>query len=193
MTRRRRACTGLVALALLATGGAACGDVDDADEDDEGATSTTEAEGAEPETVEVTAVDYGFEDLPATATARTQLTLTNSSDAELHELVAFLLPEDEDRSIDDIAKLPQAELSQLVEGEPAMVLIAPPSGADMFPAVGDGTFGAPGRYAVFCFIPLGADPQEYLDAAATAGGGPPEVAGGAPHFTQGMYGEVTVE
>jgi hypothetical protein len=63
----------------------------------------------------------------------------------------------------------------------------------MIPAVGDGTLSEPGRYGVFCAIPVGADPDEYLDAAATSQGGPPEVEGGPPHFTQGMYGELTVE
>jgi hypothetical protein len=50
----------------------------------------------------------------------------------------------------------------------------------------------PGRYAVICAIPTGADPAEYLEAAAEAEGGPPEVAGGPPHLAMGMYGEVTV-
>ena len=189
MGRLRRASTGLLVLTLLTAGGAACGD--DEDDSGEGATSSTEAPD-EPETVEVTAVDYGYEDLPESTSAGTQLTLTNASDKELHELVAFLLPEDEDRSIDDIAKLPEAELGQLFAGEPAMVLIAPPSGAEMIPAVGDGTLDEPGRYAVFCAIPVGADPQAYLEAAGS-GEGPPQVEGGAPHFTQGMYGEITVE
>jgi hypothetical protein len=189
MGRLRRAGIGLLALSLVTTGGAACGDDDDGD--DEGATtSSTEAEA---EAIEVTAVDYGYEDLPESVSAGTQLTLTNSSDKELHELVAFLLPEDEDRSIDDIAKLPEAELGRLFAGEPAMVLIAPPSGGEMIPAVGDGTLNDTGRYAVFCAIPVGADPQEYLEAAQASEGGPPQVEGGPPHFTQGMYGEITVE
>jgi hypothetical protein len=178
---------GLLALTLLAAGGAACGDDDDGDE--AGPTSTEAPE--EPDTIEVTAIDYAYEDLPETVSAGTQLTLTNSSDEELHELVAFLLPEDEERSIDDIAKLPEAELGQLFAGEPAMVLLAPPAGGEMIPAVGDGTLNEPGRYAVFCAIPVGADPEEYLNAPPSDG--PPQVEGGPPHFTQGMYGEVTVE
>ena len=72
-----------------------------------------------------------------------------------------------------------------------MVLLAPPSGGEMIPAVGDGTLTEPGRYAVFCAIPIGADPEEYMNAPP--GDGPPEVEGGAPHFTEGMYGEISVE
>ena len=186
MRQLRRTGTTLL-LTLLAAGAAACGDTDD----DEG-TPTTEA-ADEAEVVEVTAIDYGYEDLPDTIASGTQLTLANSSDKELHELVAFLLPEDEDRSVDEIAKLPEAELGALFSGEPATVLLTPPGG-DMIPAVGDGTISEPGRYVVFCAIPVGADPQEFLDAASSGTGeGPPQVDGGAPHFTRGMYGELTVE
>ena len=189
MARLRRAGTAAIAVALLAATGAACGDDDDGGSD---ATPTTDA--AEPaEAIEVTAIDYGYEDLPGTVEAGTTLTLTNASEKELHELVAVLLPADEERSVEDLVKLPQEELEALFAGEPAMVLLAPPSGAEMIPAVGDGTLSEPGRYGVFCAIPVGADPQEYMDAAATSEGGPPEVEGGSPHFTQGMYGELTVE
>ena len=91
-----------------------------------------------------------------------------------------------------IAGLPEEELGQLFAGEPATVLLAPPSGGEMIPAVGDGTINDVGRYVVFCGIPVGADPQAYLDAADTSEG-PPEVEGGPPHFAEGMYGEFTVE
>ncbi|MEQ9161428.1 MAG: hypothetical protein RLN74_01900, partial [Ilumatobacter fluminis] len=61
-------------------------------------------------------------------------------------------------------------------------------------AVGDGTLSEPGRYVLMCFIPIGADPDEYLAAVAAAGGGKPDgVAGGPPHFTAGMYAELVVE
>jgi hypothetical protein len=188
MATMRRAGTAVIALALLAATGAACGD------DDEGSDATSTTEGSEQaEPIEVTAIDYGYEDLPDSVEAGTRLTLTNASGKELHELVAVLLPADEERSVEDLVKLPQEELEALFAGEPAMVLLAPPSGAEMIPAVGDGTLSEPGRYGVFCAIPVGADPDEYLDAAATSQGGPPEVEGGPPHFTQGMYGELTVE
>ena len=44
-----------------------------------------------------------------------------------------------------------------------------------------------------CFIPTGADPQEYLDAAAETDEGRPQVDGGPPDFVHGMYAELTVE
>jgi len=191
MHKLGRAGTVVLALTLLAATGAACGDDDDGDEG--ASTSSTTEEPAEPDTVEVTAIDYGYEGLPETMAAGTQLTLTNSSTTELHELVAFLLAEDEERSAEEIAALPEAELGALFAGEPATVLLALPDGGDMIPAVGDGTISESGRYVVFCAIPVGADPQEYLAAAEASEGGPPQVEGGPPHFVEGMYGEFTVE
>jgi hypothetical protein len=73
-----------------------------------------------------------------------------------------------------------------------MVALAPPGEDGMF-VVGDGTITEPGRYAVICAIPVGADPEEFMAAAAEASSGPPQVEGGPPHFTQGMYAELVVE
>ncbi len=166
---------------------AACGD------DDETATTTT-ADAAGGETVEVTAVDYEFEGLPDSVTAGTRLTLVNESEAEIHELVAIRLPDDEQRSVDELVALPEAELQALFRGgEPAMVLVARPASDETIPAVGDGTLADAGRYALLCAIPTGADPDEYLAAAGAAEGGPPDVPGGPPHFVNGMYAELTVE
>jgi len=57
--------------------------------------------------------------------------------------------------------------------------------------VGDGSLDEPGRYFLVCVIPTGADPDEYLEKAATSDG-PPDVAGGPPHLVEGMFGELTV-
>ncbi len=145
---------------------------------------------AEPTTVEVRAVDYGFEDLPEQVVAGSTFTLVNQSSVELHELVAIRLPDDEQRSVDDLVQLPPEELAQffpLVE----TVIIAPPDG-DGVVVEGAGTLTEPGRYLVICAIPTGANPGEYMAAAAEAEGGPPEVAGGPPHLAMGMYGEIVV-
>ncbi len=189
---------GLVALAAIATcvlsacgGGAAAPDAPDA-----AATDDVTAQAAEPsssaagETVEVTAVDYAYEGLPATVAAGSQLALTNTSTEELHEMVVFRLPDDEARPVAEILALPEDEAGAMLGGEPAAVILAPPGEAG-FPAVGDGTLAERGRYAVICSIPTGADPQEYLDAPATDG--PPDIDGGPPHFTVGMLAELVVE
>jgi hypothetical protein len=177
----------LLAIALAAAG---CGD------DDEGETSDTRpietsapaADGA----VEIVAVDYGYEGLPGEIDAGTALTLRNDSEQEVHELVAIALPEDEVRPAEELLGLPEDELGALFSGEPATVLVAPPGEAG-FPVVGDGTVTTPGRYLVFCAIPIGADPAEFLAAAQDPEGGPPDVAGGPPHFTGGMFAELAVQ
>lgn len=135
--------------------------------------------------------DYAFDDVPASVALGTTLSITNNSVGEVHELVAVLLPETETRTAAELVALPPAELGALVGTMPAHVLIAPP-GEPGFPAVGDGVLDEPGRYLLLCTIPIGADPGEYL-AAAQSSDGPPQVAGGPPHFTAGMFGELVVE
>ena len=157
------------------------------------ATATATATEAAAETVEVTTVDYAFEGLPESIEAGSMITLVNASETELHEFVAFLLPEGEERSVEELLQLPEEEVVALT-GEPVTVILAAP-GTDAsanIVAVGDGTLTEAGRYVVICAIPVGADPEAYLAAASESAGGPPEVEGGPPHFTQGMATEVTV-
>jgi plastocyanin len=192
----RRALPLLLPILGLAAITAGCGDDDD-DAADTSATETTAAdtsaaEDVDADVIEVIAVDYGFDDLPATVPAGTTLTLQNSSDREVHELVAMALPAGETRSVEELLALPEEELGALFAVQPGTVLVAPP-GEGSFAAVGDGSLTEPGRYVIACFIPTGADPEEFLQAAQEAEGGPPQVAGGPPHFTAGMFAELTVE
>jgi plastocyanin len=175
---RRRGLLAAVPLAALMLV-AACG------------SDTPEAQPAEAETIVVAAHDYAFTGLPETIAAGSTLALHNESTAEVHELVAIRLPDDETRSVADLVQLPPEEMAAffpLVE----TVLVAPP-GEDGIAVEGTGTLSEPGRYAVICVIPTGADPEEYMTAAAEAEGGPPEVAGGPPHIVHGMFAEFTVE
>lgn len=195
---------GTVVLAMAA-GITACGDDDDdaADDDtsvttvDDATTDATddangeEATGDDGPTLEVVAVDYAFEGLPDEVEAGTRLTLRNDAAGELHELVAFRLDDDEERSVDEIVQLPPEEM-QGVLGEPTTVILAPPESEQVAVPVGDGTLSEPGRYALVCVIPTGADPEEYMAAAADSDG-PPDVAGGPPHIAHGMYAEIVVE
>lgn len=159
----------LAAMAVLAT---ACGGGDD--------------------TKTVTATDYAFENLPKSVSAGTTLKLKNSSAKELHEMVVFRIPDGERRSVQELVKLPEPEQEVIFGGgKPAMVLLAPPGGGEMIKAVGDGKLTERGRYAVVCYIPVGADPVAYLNAPPSDG--PPQVAGGPPHVTRGMFGEITVK
>lgn len=171
--RRRRgvASCAAAAAALVATG---CGSDDDV------------AEGP----VEIVAVDYAYEGVPESVRSGAEITVVNESDREVHEVVAIRLPDDEERSVEELVGLPPGELAAFFPGV-RTVLVAPPGEAG-FAVEGSGVLDEPGRYALICVIPTGADPQEYLTAAAEAEGGPPQVDGGAPHIAAGMYAELTV-
>lgn len=181
-----------IALALAATTAftlGACGD-DAADTGDD-ATTTTEAAAAE---VEVTTVDYGFKGLPDSVEAGTKFTLTNESAAELHEFLAFRIPDEETRPVSEIAALPPEEAGAIFSAGPTTALLAPPGGGEQIEGLGDGTLSEAGRYAIVCFIPTGADPAAYLQAVQEAQGQEPnyEGPGGPPHVTKGMFAELTV-
>jgi uncharacterized protein YceK len=154
------------------------------------ATTTTSAHDHESgDTVEVTAIDYAYIDLPSEAKVGTAFTLNNKSEAELHEMVAFRLPDDETRAVHEIMMLPQEEANAILEPGLTTVILAPPGGDNIVP-VGDGILHEPGRYAILCFIPTGIAPQAYLDAVAATG--EPPTSDDPPHFVHGMMGEIVV-
>jgi uncharacterized cupredoxin-like copper-binding protein len=157
-----------------------------------GGCSTDEA-GAAPAsgTITVHALDFGYADLPETVEAGATVRLVNDSDTELHELVAIRLPDDEERPAEELVQLPPDQLAAFFPLVQTVVL-AEPGSDEQIPAVGDGTLTEPGRYLVLCAIPTGADPGEYLAAAAASEGGPPEVEGGPPHLAHGMWAELEV-
>lgn len=189
----------------LTLGLAACGseDVDDA------ATTTTEASeestteeptttespdgGATGETVEITGVDYSFQGVPESVRAGTELTFTNASEGEVHELVAIRIDDDETRPLEELLGLPEEEAGEVTEFQGVSVALP---GEDGMVVEGDLILEEPGTYALLCFIPTGADPQAYRDLLAgppPEGEGPPDIPGGPPHFTNGMVAELTVE
>lgn len=191
LSRRIRRCVVPIALSALLTLSACATD----DPED---TEPTPTEEASPEAtatstgLEVTGQDYSFTGIPATIEAGTQVTFTNASAEEAHEIVAFNVPATESRPVAELFQLPEAELNAALGGPPVFVIIAAPE-EDGMAVVGDGTLQEPGRYVFACFIPVGADPQEYMAAAQQSGDEAPVVEGGPPHFTEGMFAEATVE
>lgn len=145
-----------------------------------------DADSAEP-SVTITAVDYAFEGVPATIAAGSRLALTNDSDAEAHELVAFRLADDDERSVEQIL---QESSEDNPPGVFAGVLVAPP-GADGFAPEGPVVLDQPGRYLFICAIPTGADPAALAEVAAS-GGTAADLEGGPPHFVNGMVAETVV-
>jgi len=151
-----------------------------------GSDSSSDAAAA----VKVRATDYAFLDLPDRVASGTTFELSNTSGREAHELVAVRLPDDEERSIAQLVALPPEEFAPFMT-EVRTVIVAGPR-ADGTAVVGDGTLDEPGRYALICIIPTGADPDEYLAKAATSEG-PPDVDRGPPHIAKGMFAEITVD
>jgi plastocyanin len=192
MTTRPRCRLAAVLLAATAFV-AACGD-DDEDvsatpgDQEPAETSTSAAPAAE--TVTVTAVDYEFQGLPAEIGAGTKINFMNTSTVEAHEFVAVRIPDTETRPVSELVQLPEEEIQALFgSGPPATVLLAGPNRGEVIQAVGDGTISQPGRYAVVCFIPVGADPAVVLDPQAE---GPPQ-GDSPPHAARGMFAELDVK
>ncbi len=156
------------------------------------ATALAGCSAAAPDSADVELVDYAFAGLPDELAAGADITIDNTSETELHEFVAVRLPDDEERSVEELLQLPPEELAAFFPGV-ATVLLQPPGSDETIVAEGDGSLSEAGRYLVLCAIPTGADPGEYLAAAAEAEGGPPQgVEGGPPHFVNGMWAELTV-
>jgi hypothetical protein len=175
---------GLALAALLA----GCGN-DDPAVSGESATATDAAAGGD--SVEITAVDYAFEGIPDTVAAGTELTLTNASEGEVHEMVVMKIDDDETRPIEEL-------LAEGTDGPPpdfltfAGVAVALP-GEEGFAPEGPVVLDEPGRYVMLCFIPTGADPAAYEEAMSSDATEAPQVDGGPPHVAEGMAAEFTVE
>lgn len=122
--------------------------------------------------IPVTAIDYEFEGVPATVPAgMVQVQLTNTAPAEDHEMGLFRLT-DKGAAMDAEAllALPEKKLEGLVDFSSVVFTFAP-AGQSGY-GIGD---LAAGDYVFACFIPVGGKKR------------------GAPHFTEGMYGTLTVQ
>jgi hypothetical protein len=170
---------GLALMVLLA----ACGG--SAEQAEDGGDST-----AGGETVEITAVDYEFEGVPETVETGTELTLSNESEGEVHEMVVVRIDDDETRPLEELLRIPEEEAQQVTSF--AGVAVALPGEEGLTPE-GPVVLDKPGRYAMLCFIPTGADPEAYEQALEEGAEEAPEIEGGPPHFTHGMAAELVVE
>ncbi|MGI9609813.1 MAG: hypothetical protein ACR2NL_05925, partial [Acidimicrobiia bacterium] len=132
--------------------------------------------------VEVTGVDYQYENFPETIEAGfTSITLNNEG-MELHEAAVLRVNDGVDESAEELLAMPEEEVETLVTFEGAVFADPGASGVDIF------DLSEPGDYIVACFVPVGATPE--AAEAAEGGGTEPD---GPPHFTQGMFDEFTVE
>lgn len=181
----RNALPAVLAAAILLAATGACGDDGGDPGDDRRAAS-----------VRVTAADYEFRGVPESVPTGARLELANASRAEVHELVAVRLPDGETRAVDEILQLPEEKLGRLLSDDAvATVLVAAPESAGSI-MVGDGTLDRPGRYAIVCFLPTGADPDQVMQAVEAfdpkSGEEPQLPTAGPPHIVHGMFTELTV-
>lgn len=206
---RRAVAGGLVA--LLAVAGAACSDDEEPTETGDAPTTTVEEEttttvaedeettttegSASGDVVEIIGTNegdsYHYEDVPTEAIAAgSKLSLTNTG-TEPHEIVALRIPDDETRTIDEIAALSEEEQGAIFadESQLATVIVSLTGTTDTPGAVeGDGTLSEPGRYAIICTFPAGVTDDQVANAT-----GPLETGDAPPHVALGMYAEIVVE
>jgi hypothetical protein len=122
--------------------------------------------------VEVTAIDYQYQGMPATLKPGvTSFKLTNNAPKEDHEMgLGKLLPANETMSVEEILALPEKKADKLFD---------PTAGGGVYAPVGQSGYMTvdlkPGTYVYACFIPVGGKHN------------------GKPHAMKGMYGTFTVQ
>ena len=122
--------------------------------------------------VEVTAIDYQYQGMPATLKPGvTSFKLTNNAPKEDHEMgLGKLLPANESMSVEAILALPEKKADKLFD---------PSTGGGMYAPAGESGYMTidlkPGKYVYACFIPVGGKHD------------------GKPHAMKGMYGTFTVQ
>jgi hypothetical protein len=127
----------------------------------------------------VTAVEYAFDaDLEGVGAGYNTISFQNDGN-EFHEMALMRINDDTTEDLQELLQLPEEE---------AMAKVTMTGGAFAEPGATDTVFVdlTPGRYAIVCFLPVGATPDniEALESGEFEG---------APHFTQGMIQEFTVE
>lgn len=152
-----------------------------ADPESEGSDETLELYGdtiawagdnCDVDTLDVTAVDYGFDGVPDELPTGYHVVTFSNGGQEQHEMFALRFNDGTTESLEEIAELPEEEVFTKIS--PVNATWAPPGGSDTV----SWNLSEPGRYAIVCFIPVGS-------VGETEGDGP-------PHFTQGMVQEFTV-
>jgi hypothetical protein len=132
------------------------------------------------EAVSVSAVEYSFSGIPDTLPAGLTAFEFSNEGQELHEMVVFRINEGVTQSVEELLQLPEEEAGELASDV---------AGTFAMPGESNVTFVdlEPGRYAFVCFVPVGTTPEN-VEALESG-----EEEGGPPHFTQGMFTEVTVD
>lgn len=129
-------------------------------------------ENCDVETIDATAVDYGFEGVPDELSTGYHVVNFSNEGQEQHEMFALRFNEGTTESIAELFELPEDEVFGKIT--PVNAAFAPPGGSETV----SWNLTEPGRYAIVCFIPVGS-------VGESEGDGP-------PHFVEGMVQEFTV-
>lgn len=157
--------------------------------------SVTTTSSPPPPTIDVIAGDYLYQGVPETVPLGTRLVLVNDSETEFHELAIGFMGDDM-TPIEEMAMLndPRSIASQYAPLR--TVLFARPGEVyyDQItgPGYGPPDLNRPGRWVLFCSIPVGTDPQDAVAQVATGNPMvlPPDT---QRHYQVGMFIEVFVE
>lgn len=145
--------------------------------------------------IEIRGVDYAYEGLSDaleadTVPAGSELSFSNASETEVHEMIVVRIDRGEVRRIEELLQLPKMARDRALQVQGVALALPGEQGVVV---EGDLILREPGRYALFCTVPIGADPQAYRETTASPlTQGPQNVTGRPPHFTAGMSAQLTV-
>jgi plastocyanin len=186
--RSSRLVRGLVALTMLTSFVAACGDDDDDEGTSSGETTTTEA-AVEAQTIDVTAIDYAFQDAPAELEAGV-VTVNFKNEGKVEHEFALIESGDAEQA-DFLARFAPA----LSEGGPfpdeaqnvaAPVEIGPGDTASVTFTVNEG------KYTLLCTLDGDAEKAEETGQSDEEDGEEEAVDPAKIHFNRGMAQPLTV-
>lgn len=130
--------------------------------------------------LDVTAVDYAYEGVPAEVEPGPTVLRLRDAGAELHMAIVVRIADDYQGTVADLVTLPDEE-SDKVATELGVVFVDPGATSSTVLDL------EPGRYALVCAVPVGTTPEV---AEKSRNGGPePE---GPPHASRGMFAELRV-
>jgi plastocyanin len=145
-------------------------------------------------TIDITGTDYMYSGVPEEVATGAEFTFTNDSQNEVHEIVMVRIADDETRSLDELLELSDEESAEVTEFKGVLVALPGTEGANPEGPGTSITMDEPGRYAIVCFIPEGADPDVVAEAMQNPDAeGPPDMGDGTPHAFLGMVAEFEVK
>ena len=135
-----------------------------------------------------------YSGVPDEVATGAEFTFTNDSQNEVHEIVMFRVADGETRSLEELLELPDEEIGAITEFKGVLVALPGTEGANPEGAGNSIAMDEPGRYAILCFIPEGADPDAVAEAMKNPDAeGPPDMGDGTPHAFLGMVAEYEVK